>query len=191
MKKYIITAVTCLALLNVAFAEEPKVSEEKLKIYRGAAKSMFETLKGELQIALKNGGPIGAIEVCSQKAPEIAAVKSKEFGFQMARTSLKPRNRAPDEWETKVMEKFAQRKAAGEDPTKIEFAEILQTTDGIKSIRYMKAIPTIEVCTICHGKVIEPNLAAKIKKIYPQDQALGFNIGDLRGAFTFIERLEK
>lgn len=188
MKKLVLTvAVSSLLLGGAVCAEEMQVPEEKLQTYRTAAKEMFETLKGALQEAIKVGGPMAAIEVCNKQAPEIAAAKSQAHGFQMARTSLKPRKRAPDEWETTVMQSFEERKAAGEDPMKIELAEIIVNPDETKSIRYMKAIPTAEICLACHGADVEANLAAKIKELYPEDQATGYNVGDLRGAFTFTD----
>ena len=48
----------------------------------------------------------------------------------------------------------------------------------------MKAIPTAEACLACHGHAVESELAALIDQYYPEDQARGFEVGDLRGAFT-------
>jgi hypothetical protein len=53
----------------------------------------------------------------------------------------------------------------------------------------MKAIPTGEVCQTCHGVEIAPPVSAKIRELYPQDQAIGFKTGDLRGAFTITQSL--
>lgn len=48
----------------------------------------------------------------------------------------------------------------------------------------MKAIPTAALCVKCHGETIDPEVEAKLKALYPNDQARGFKEGDLRGAFT-------
>lgn len=48
-------------------------------------------------------------------------------------------------------------------------------------LRLMKAIPTAEAC---QGHAVESELAALIDEYYPDDQAQGFEVGDLRGAFT-------
>ncbi|MOA58455.1 hypothetical protein D3C78_1828600 [compost metagenome] len=53
----------------------------------------------------------------------------------------------------------------------------------------MKAIPTGEPCLACHGQQIKPELAAVIDQRYPQDQARGFALGELRGAFTLRRSL--
>ena len=48
----------------------------------------------------------------------------------------------------------------------------------------MKAIPTGDVCLMCHGEHIAPDVHEKIKSLYPKDLATGYERGELRGAFT-------
>jgi cytochrome c553 len=67
-------------------------------------------------------------------------------------------------------------------------AEVIEE-DGHKTFRMMKAIPTAEVCTQCHGSEIAEPVAAKLDELYPEDQARGFEVGDLRGAFTLKKAL--
>ncbi|MDD3519457.1 MAG: DUF3365 domain-containing protein, partial [Chromatiales bacterium] len=104
--------------------------------------------------------------------------------------SLKTRNakNKPDAWEQKVLESFEQRKAAGEDVAKIDHFEVV-TTDGKQEFRYMKAIPTGEVCLKCHGTEIDPAVIGKLDGLYPQDTARGFKQGDIRGAFTIRQSM--
>jgi hypothetical protein len=155
---------------------------------REAIKEFAGGLQNALQSAMKEGGPVKAIEACNKVAPGIAADISKKNNWDVGRTSLKVRNtgNAPDAWENAVLEKFEQRKAAGEDPAKIEHFEVV-TEGGKKQFRYMKAIPTAEVCTKCHGTEIDPAVGAKLKELYPNDQATGFKVGDLRGAFSIVQ----
>ena len=105
-------------------------------------------------------------------------------------TSLKPRNpdNAPDAWETKVLQDFEQRKAAGEDPAKLEYSEKI-VSNGKEELRYMKAIVIAAdaPCLTCHGDKIDPAVGAKLKTLYPQDQATGYKQGDIRGAFTITQ----
>ena len=126
-----------------------------------------------------------AIEVCKEMAPAIAARISEARGWDIARTSLKLRNpsNAPDAWERQVLEEFNQRAVRGEDPQRIDYQEIV-SLKGQRDFRYMKAIPTQPVCLTCHGEDLAPGIAAKLEELYPQDQATGFSVGDLRGAFT-------
>nr|VFK10650.1 MAG: Protein of unknown function (DUF3365) [Candidatus Kentron sp. LPFa]VFK26753.1 MAG: Protein of unknown function (DUF3365) [Candidatus Kentron sp. LPFa] len=63
--------------------------------------------------------------------------------------------------------------------------------DGVRVFRYMKAIPTLEVCILCHGASLSPDVVAKLDELYPEDQARGFKVGDIRGAFSFMQPLSK
>ena len=183
MKKILLaTAVALAGQCGTLLADEAKqLSLEGRKI----VKSFFEELKGELGKAMKEGGPVNAIQVCQIEAPAISIGTSERTGWRVARTSLKLRNPAntPDFWERQVLKSFEARKAGGEDVKKMEQAEIL-TVDGQRTFRYMKAIPTAELCLNCHGPNIKPEVEAKLQELYPYDKARGFNVGDIRGAFT-------
>lgn len=158
---------------------------------RAAIKGFGMSLKAELVAAIKAGGPVNAIGVCNMVAPGIAAERSVAYTGRVGRTSLKRRNaeNAPDGWEIGVLEAFEARKAAGENVKTLDHAEIV-TENGSRIFRYMKAIPTAEVCTKCHGTAITADVAALIDELYPTDMARGFSVGDIRGAFTLRKVLD-
>ena len=129
--------------------------------------------------------------MCTVKAPEIAGSVADASGWSVARTSLKLRNQgnAPDAWEQKVLEDFEVRKAGGEVAKTLDFSEVVEL-DGIKTFRYMKAIPTDAVCLNCHGgDNVKAEVAEKLQALYSDDQARGYHEGDLRGAFTLQKTL--
>ncbi len=68
----------------------------------------------------------------------------------------------------------------------LEHAEVV-TQDGKRLFRYMKAIPTREVCLACHGRSLDPAVESTLKELYPEDRARGFSVGDIRGAFTVTQ----
>ena len=185
MKKYVYACIFALGLSPLAMADE---IEKRSKESRIVVADFMLLLKTELKAAMKEGGPSNAIQVCKNKAPEIAADISQKQGWRVARTSLKLRNphNAPDTWEAQVLQEFEKRKAAGEEIKTLEYAEIVKV-DGKKQFRYMKAIPTGEVCLQCHGSNINPDVAATLNNFYPKDQATGFKQGDIRGAFTVTQ----
>jgi len=186
MRKLGFLLVLCGALVaETVLAGEAQGLDTFVQESRGTVKTFAGQLKGELQAAIKEGGPKKAITVCNAKAPEIAGALSKPGTLSVGRTSLKLRNTAntPDAWETATLQEFLTRAAAGEDLKTMEKVELVKT-DGQATYRYMKAIPTGEVCLACHGTNIEPDLQAHIDTLYPQDQATGFTPGMLRGAFT-------
>ena len=158
---------------------------------RATAKEFMQTLKQELQGGMQDGGPVNAISVCNLSAPAIANTYSVSRGWDVGRTSLKVRNpaNAPDAWERSVLESFEERKGAGEDPAKMEHYEVV-SQDGVKELRYMKAIPTAQLCLACHGENVDSITRTRLEKLYPDDQALGYKAGDIRGAFSISQPLD-
>ncbi len=142
--------------------------------------------------AMSEGGPENAIGVCNIRAPEIAAKLSEESGWQVGRTALRLRNpgNAPTPREREILRSFEAKLAEGVDPGTLEAVAKI-TRDGERLLHYMKAIPTAPVCTTCHGQNVDPGLLAKIREVYPKDEAIGFAPGELRGAFTFYKPLGK
>ena len=149
------------------------------------------TLKGELEAGIKAGGPVKALEICSTKAPQISEKITTEKAMQVSRVSLKNRSpaNAPNVWQKMVLENFATRKAAGADPTTLEFSEIVEH-QGHKEFRFMKAIPTGGVCLACHGENLAKGVQETITTLYPDDKATGFKSGDIRGAFVVTKVLD-
>ena len=157
---------------------------------RETSQEFMQTLKKELQAAMQEGGPVNAVSVCNLTAPAIASTYSIRNGWDVGRTSLKVRNpgNAPDAWERAVLVSFEERKRAGEDPAMMEFYEVVDE-DGSQELRYMKAIPTAPLCLACHGQQLDSIVKKRIETLYPQDQALGYKEGDIRGAFSITQPL--
>lgn len=187
MKKSLLAVAVASLISTTVMAGD---LEDRAAASRAAVKEFAATLQGELGAAIKAGGPVNAIQVCNTKAPAIAADISKNKGWKVGRTSLKLRNpkNAPDAWETKVLKEFEARKAKGEDPAQMEYSEMVMDK-GKHEFRYMKAIaiPANAPCLACHGEKIDPAVAAKLKTLYPNDQATGYKQGDIRGAFTITQ----
>ena len=55
---------------------------------------------------------------------------------------------------------------------------------------WMKPIVLEPACLTCHGSGLEQNLAETIAERYPRDSAVGYAVGDLRGAFVVRQTLE-
>lgn len=137
-------------------------------------------LKSALASAIQKDGLLAAVEVCEKRAPEIAAELSTD-GWTVARTSLKARNEGnqPDEWEKQVLMGFDERYMFEEKAKALSISVIDKD-----QFRFMKAIPTEQVCLACHGSSVDPSLLKAINAIYPKDAAIGFTLEDIRGAFT-------
>ncbi len=167
-------------------------ADQDLVAARQIVKRFAGELKGELKTAVDKKGFQHAIGVCKDAAPGIAAKLSAETGWRVGRTAIRLRNpaNAPGPAELEVLQDFLKRAAAGEKLAKMEQAFEDPAAEGGPAFRYMKAIPTGELCLTCHGSRIEPELAARIRADYPKDQATGFQLGELRGAFTLSKALD-
>ncbi len=183
MKHIILIAGLVMATVQVQASESvAELSNQAKKIIQPFASNLQATLKK----GMKEAGPEGAILLCNTDAPELAE-QASENGWQVGRTSLKTRNsdNRPDQWELETLLEFEQRKATGEDPMSIAKAQVVEG-----EFRFMKAIPTAEPCAACHGSAISEPVQAKLTQLYPEDQATGFKVGDLRGAFTLRKKME-
>jgi hypothetical protein len=138
-------------------------------------------LKPTLLEAMSAGGPAQAILACAEKAPAISRSLSEESGWKITRVSLKARNpnAIPDAFERQVLEDFERRRQAGETPRQLVHSEVVNG-----QFRYLQAQLAEGICLTCHGTQIEPAVKDRITASYPNDQATGFHLGDVRGAIS-------
>ncbi|MFK5986232.1 MAG: DUF3365 domain-containing protein [Pseudomonadota bacterium] len=178
-----------LSFSHSSFATE--VTQAELDLSHKIVKQFMGKLKGELVGAMKKGGPLNAIKVCNSQAIVISQEVSTAHKMDVARTSLKLRNpnNIADSWETKVLQNFEKRKAAGEPVKTMEYAEIVDN-NGVKQFRYMKAIPVAKPCLSCHGEKVKAEVLSKLASLYPADKATGYKLGDIRGAFTITKDIK-
>ncbi|MCK5725958.1 MAG: DUF3365 domain-containing protein [Thiotrichaceae bacterium] len=176
-------APTEQATNTALFDKKTAVIEAKMitKAFGGA-------LKTKLKAAMTEGGPVNALEVCNKEAIAITEKVAQEQGASISRVSLKNRNptNVPNDWQKAVLEDFDARAAKGEDIKTMGFAEVVEN-DGKKQLRFMKALPTGDLCLSCHGDNINPALQAKITELYPEDKAIGYKKGQVRGAIIVIK----
>lgn len=156
-----------------------KISAEDQALLEKAADKkigMFMTaLKGELMAAMKDGGPVNAISVCNESAPEIAMAHS-EMGWTISRVSDRARNQnnLADSAQLEILHKFTD--------TAIHSTE--EWADS--TYYYYKPIRVAGMCLGCHGPAdkLAPGVSEKVAELYPEDKAVGYAPGDLRGMFV-------
>lgn len=169
-------------LVGIAIAPALAETPDRAAEGREIAAAFGAELRAELQAAMAAGGPLAAIRVCNEDAPRIAAAAAERSGAEVGRTSSKVRNPAnrPDVHQREVLAEFADSIAAGnlEPPP-----ERLDTLDDGR-VRFMSAIIMQPPCLACHGAELAPPVATAITTLYPEDEARGYGIGELRGAFS-------
>ena len=195
MKHLVVACVAiCLALAGCARpAEEPMVVEEttvvewervlpglmtetqkaQQELMLTAVNALAAELMGELTAALDAGDASAAIGVCRGKAPSVAAHVTEVYGVEIGRTSYRLRNQA------NVAPSWADAYVADhvEDPT------YLGGPNG--ELGALLPIRLRAECEMCHGPAedIDEGIQAALAEYYPNDQAMGFAEGDLRGWF--------
>jgi hypothetical protein len=152
------------------------VQAQQTELDRGA--ELLFPFKRDLQQALQAGlaeGPVQAITACRVKAPAIAKASSQD-GISLGRTSHRLRNpaNAPPEWVNPILVSYI-----------ISSAERAPTIVPLPNNRlgYVEPILLQPLCLTCHGEVLDPDVASRIKEMYPEDRAIDFKVGDLRGVF--------
>lgn len=175
-----------LILLFSASCDRSTPSEEWLGKAQALTSEYQTALQGALMGAMKEGGPQKAIQVCNLEAPAIERrlIGQKETeGWIVSRTASRVRNPAnrPIGSQKKGLADIARRIAGGEPPEKVDW----QAREGENYV-YMKPIMMGGLCATCHGP--PASVPAEVKKelarLYPKDEATGFSVGELRGAFV-------
>lgn len=140
-----------------------------------AANKLMTRLQGTLKSSIANVGSAGSIQICSEQAPQIAHTVFLETGVRVGRATLKKRNHEnrPPQW---VSDWLRQTNKDGSPPLAEDFRDE-------KNARYLRPIYIQQVCLKCHGsrQSMSLELRQKIRDIYPEDQATGYRLNDLRG----------
>jgi hypothetical protein len=139
----------------------------------------FDTLSKTLRYVMQTVGADSAVRYCHVQAYPITAVYASK-GIQIRRTSLKYRNPAnePDVLEYLILNEYNAQQRAG-----LELKPaIRRNKDG--TVHYFKPILLQGMCVTCHGDPasdIPESVKNALSTLYPNDQATGYRVGDLRG----------
>jgi len=149
-------------------------SQSKQRDVAIAAKDkLFQSLLSELTASIGANGVSKSIEICKTRAPELAKSIGDEFGLRIGRTSFKLRNAEskPPSWATTFVDEHIEK-------------EVNVALDD-DQLGVLLPIRLKESCIKCHGskESVSPEVADAIAGHYPQDNAMGFSEGDLRGYF--------
>jgi hypothetical protein len=186
--------VLTLPVLLAGCASGPSAEEQTAMAAdaRKASGALIQKLGGELKEAISAKGAEGAISVCKERAPQIAADVSKQYNFETRRVSPKNRNPAgvPDAWEAEAQAGLEKRMAAGEKPETLDTWQVVSTPKG-KQFRYAKALPVQPLCLTCHGDpaTIADGVKARLAAEYPLDKATGYAPGMVRGIVSIKRTL--
>ncbi|MBO6520145.1 MAG: DUF3365 domain-containing protein [Rhodospirillales bacterium] len=178
----------------IVTAPLPHARAAEMDDYVAEAETVLQRLRGEMMQEMVNAqqkGPAAAIDVCRHLAPEINAKIEQETGWTLRRTGLRVRNpaNAPIDDEEALMRSFELKAMAGQPPQLLRTARIIER-DGEKVFHLIQAVPMFDTCLGCHGSDIDPATLTRIKELYPDDNATGYAVGDIRGAFSLYKPVD-
>lgn len=188
MPRLLMGTLSLTLALGCGAAAAGPAADGPLQPMRSTAAELAGGLKSQLQQALKEQGVAGAIPVCSEIAPAIAGRLSRETGWRVTRVGTRVRNPllgTPDAYEQRVLADFQRRLATGEDAGAMEHLEAVDEPGG-RYLRYLKPLVVQPPCLGCHGprETLDPQVTQVLDKNYPHDQAVGYQLGELRGAVS-------
>ncbi len=177
-------------LLGTSLLANPDTMQQEtydsiVKTGNDVATTLIQTLGKNLKQHLKSDGPLGAAKFCSTQAFPLTDTVSAQYGkaIHVKRISLKERNpaNAAEGSEKAVLEALQTLQNNGVVLPKYLVARVdANTAKYYKPLRINK-----KVCLKCHGAVSKnAKLATFIKSRYPNDKAIGYTMGDLRGAIV-------
>lgn len=194
MKHFFIGLLFILLMFILSCSENQKeVSEDQLIGMRTIATDFMKDLKSILIKQIQSGGVLKAVTVCSDTAQVLTNKFGMERGIYIKRVSLKNRNpnNYPDDFEKRILNQFELLHQKNELNMETEFAEIV-TEGDYNYLRYLKPIIIQPECLNCHGSQtdIMPDVENLIAQNYPDDKAIGYKTGDLRGAVSIKKVIE-
>lgn len=179
-------AAVFLAPWTLVEAQQGAVSQEAaLAEARKLTDELTDKVRALLMRELEQGGYEGAVRACSEVAQKVTADFSAQTGRYARRVSLGYRNPKdiPDDYERAKLEEFDRQRREGK--LEREYYEVVSEKDG-RYLRYMRPLVTAKMCLNCHGQVTEiPHaVMSQLQRRYPNDKALGYSEGDVRGAVS-------
>jgi hypothetical protein len=159
-------------------AGSPQVADAVARADKAIAE-LQTTLVGRLKAELGKGGPKAAVSVCRDEAQQLTTSVGAKYQLEIGRTSHLVRNpaNAPRSWTTAWVASYAGTKVADAVPA------VFELRGG--AVGVLRPIGTMELCVMCHGPrdTVQASIGEVLKASYPDDRAVGFAPGDLRGWF--------
>lgn len=196
MKKQILTVIAAAIILNGCSGQNQKkeLTDTEMRLYsdngKQIAKATFEVLSGQLTQALARGGVAEAASYCNLKAYPMVDSLSTAHRAYIKRATIwtrNPKDKANAE-EERIINEYLALKSVNKPLNPVV------RRDKAGDIQFYMPIQIgTELCLNCHGSTATDIKAGDleiIKKLYPEDQATGHKMGDLRGiwSITFSQK---
>jgi hypothetical protein len=169
-----------------ATAPTPEQTEIALRRGRAIAAETFGLLRTNLQTAIQAGGISNALPFCSLAASPLTASMAEKHGVTLRRITHKARQpsskaNAPEQTVLYEFESLMTPASITHPPPPV----VTNLAPGTLTF-FAPIVIGVDLCLKCHGEPgadIAPTDLEVIRKLYPQDEATGFKLGQLRGAW--------
>jgi len=183
----LLKSITLLGISTILLSAAPHTKQDihlKKIIQQGqySTKLLLKTLGSNLKKNIKAGGPLKALDFCSQEAYNLTEKTNQKLpnGVRVKRISDRYRNPAnkPSADELTVLRSLQML----QDAHVILPKQLVQKVDAHTYKYYKPLVINKKLCLKCHGDVKETDLKRAIHERYPVDKAMHYKMGDLRGA---------
>jgi hypothetical protein len=163
------------------------LSDEEKAHYTSVGKSIsqatFQVMSKNLQEALAHGGVQEAASYCNVVALKLTDSLSQVHNARIKRSSLKLRNKdnLPNEDERKMLTKYQE-----DLDNDLQISPLVVASEP-DSVQFFSPIFTKALCLTCHGikgKELNEKDYALIAKLYPDDEAIGYQENDFRAIWS-------
>lgn len=193
LKPLIINTIFFSLLIISCSDNKVEIDENQVSGMRTTAIEFMQNLKDILINQIQTSGILQAVSVCSDTAQVLTNNFGVQKGVYIKRVSLKNRNvsNAPDDFERSMLNRFAFMQQNNELSSETEYAEIVEEGE-FKYLRYVKPILVQAECLNCHGSEndIMPDVKELISRAYPEDKAIGYKVGDIRGIVSLKKAVQ-
>ncbi len=155
-------------------------SDDRIEIAAKAADAALKRLKSAmLEKMAADGSPEKAIPFCHVSAQPMTIEEISGKVVDVRRATLKARNskNMASETEAGILRRWSALKEKGQKIPEYE------TAIEKNFLHYYRPLKIEAMCLACHGteSTLSPGVVKVLKEKYPNDQATGYQEGDLRG----------
>ena len=173
----------CTSLLLAAPVNKKEAElASAIELGNKGSKLLLQTLGKNMKKSMGKGGVMKALDFCSNEAYSLTEKVNQQLpnGVRVQRISAKYRSPAnkPTQKELAVLKSFETMKELNIILPKY----VMEQVDTHTYKYYKPLLINKKVCLKCHGVIKDIDLKREIAGKYPLDTALGYKMGDLRGA---------
>jgi hypothetical protein len=190
--------LVALVTVNCSRSPDKSVQDQKIAIVHDSiyinsgnhtVARTFDTLRNSLLKIIGEKGFPDAISYCNERA--YAITNTYADSMTVRRTALRYRNQEnrPDSLESSVLKAMEEQMKTAATP-----GIKLVRNNSTGEIHFFKPIMLQPLCFNCHGvpeKQIQKTTLARIQELYPDDRAINFKEGDLRGVWHIVFKPHK